>query len=80
VSTSSRDRTSGRAWPQLFAGRRQLIVYHFMFAPDWQVFHTYSAYARGIDLLNTDYNLLDLTPKGRDEAGRGPFWVRRHDE
>jgi len=45
-----------------------------------QVFHTYSAYARGIDLLNTDYNLLDLTPKGRDEAGRGPFWVRRHDE
>jgi predicted dithiol-disulfide oxidoreductase (DUF899 family) len=44
------------------------------------VFHTYSAYARGIDLLNTDYNLLDLTPKGRDEAGRGPFWVRRHDE
>ncbi|HXO15481.1 MAG TPA: DUF899 family protein, partial [Steroidobacteraceae bacterium] len=45
-----------------------------------RVFHTYSAYARGIDLLNTDYNLLDLTPKGRDEAGRGPFWVRRHDE
>jgi len=45
-----------------------------------RVFHTYSAYARGIDILNTDYNLLDLTPKGRDEAGRGPFWVRRHDE
>ena len=45
-----------------------------------RVFHTYSAYARGIDLLNTDYNLLDLTPRGRDEAGRGPFWVRRHDE
>jgi predicted dithiol-disulfide oxidoreductase (DUF899 family) len=45
-----------------------------------RVFHTYSAYARGIDILNTDYNLLDLTPRGRDEAGRGPFWVRRHDE
>ncbi|HZQ14483.1 MAG TPA: DUF899 domain-containing protein [Pseudolabrys sp.] len=44
------------------------------------VFHTYSSYARGIDLLNTDYNYLDLTPKGRDENGRGPFWVRRHDE
>jgi predicted dithiol-disulfide oxidoreductase (DUF899 family) len=47
---------------------------------DGAVFHTYSAYARGIDLLNTDYNLLDITPKGRDEGGRGPFWVRRHDE
>jgi predicted dithiol-disulfide oxidoreductase (DUF899 family) len=45
-----------------------------------RVFHTYSAYARGIDILNTDYNLLDLTARGRDEAGRGPFWVRRHDE
>ena len=45
-----------------------------------RVFHTYSAYARGIDIFNTDYNLLDLTPKGRDEGGRGPYWVRRHDE
>jgi predicted dithiol-disulfide oxidoreductase (DUF899 family) len=44
------------------------------------VFHTYSAHARGIDLLNTAYNYLDLVPKGRDENGRGPFWVRRHDE
>jgi predicted dithiol-disulfide oxidoreductase (DUF899 family) len=44
------------------------------------VFHTYSAYARGIDLVNTAYNYLDLAPKGRDEDGRGPFWVRRHDE
>ncbi len=47
---------------------------------DGGVFHTYSAYARGIDLLNTDYNLLDITPRGRDEGGRGPFWVRRRDE
>ena len=44
------------------------------------VFHTYSAYARGIDLLSADYNYLDLVPKGRDENGRGPYWVRRHDE
>ena len=44
------------------------------------VFHTYSAYARGIDLVNNAYNYLDLVPKGRDEDGRGPFWVRRHDE
>jgi len=45
-----------------------------------RMFHTYSTYARGIDLLSVDYNYLDLVPKGRDENGRGPFWVRRHDE
>jgi predicted dithiol-disulfide oxidoreductase (DUF899 family) len=45
-----------------------------------RVFHTYSAYSRGIDLVNTAYNYLDLVPKGRDEDGRGPFWIRRHDE
>ena len=47
---------------------------------DGSVFHTYSTYARGIDIINTAYNTLDLTPKGRDEGDRGPFWVRRHDE
>lgn len=49
---------------------------------DGRVFHTYSAYSRGIDMLNVAYHYLDLVPKGRDEAGNdGPqFWVRRHDE
>lgn len=47
---------------------------------DGNIFRTYSTYARGIDLLSTDYNYLDLTPKGRDEGDRGPFWVKRHDE
>jgi predicted dithiol-disulfide oxidoreductase (DUF899 family) len=44
------------------------------------LFHTYSTYARGIDIVNTAYHYLDLVPKGRDENGRGQFWVRRHDE
>ena len=46
------------------------------------VFHTYSAYARGIDVLNVAYHYLDLVPKGRDEDGHefAQFWVRRHDE
>jgi predicted dithiol-disulfide oxidoreductase (DUF899 family) len=44
------------------------------------VFHTYSAYARGIDMLNGAYHYLDLVPKGRDEGDRNQFWVRRHDE
>ena len=48
--------------------------------PSGKIFHTYSTYARGIDLMNTAYNYLDLSPKGRDESGRSQFWVRRHDE
>jgi predicted dithiol-disulfide oxidoreductase (DUF899 family) len=47
---------------------------------DGQIFHTYSAYARGIDLVNTAYNFLDLVPKGRGEGDQGQAWVRRHDE
>lgn len=44
-----------------------------------EVFHTYSAYARGCDILLGTYNLLDLTPKGRNEEA--PMsWVRHHDK
>ncbi len=44
------------------------------------IFHTYSSYARGIDLLNTAYNYLDLAPKGRDETPETiQDWVRYHD-
>jgi predicted dithiol-disulfide oxidoreductase (DUF899 family) len=49
--------------------------------PGGAVFHTYSAYARGLDLLIGAYNYLDLAPKGRDEADL-PWtmaWVRHHD-
>jgi predicted dithiol-disulfide oxidoreductase (DUF899 family) len=50
--------------------------------PEGKVFHTYSTHARGIDMMNTAYNYLDLVPKGRDEAAEKgtQFWVRRHDE
>jgi len=48
--------------------------------PKGRVFRTYSTFARGIEPFNVDYQLLDLVPKGRDEGGKGPFWVRRHDE
>ena len=44
-----------------------------------EVFHTYSTYARGLDILLGTYNILDLVPKGRDEDGRGMSWVRHHD-
>lgn len=48
--------------------------------PAGRLFHTYSTYARGIDMLNTAYHYIDLAPKGRDEGERNQFWVRRHDE
>jgi len=44
------------------------------------VYHTYSTYARGLDLLIGAYNLLDLVPKGRDEDAEMPMkWVKHHD-
>jgi predicted dithiol-disulfide oxidoreductase (DUF899 family) len=45
------------------------------------VFHTYSTYSRGLDPINGAYQLLDLTPKGRDEDElEWPMaWLRRHD-
>jgi predicted dithiol-disulfide oxidoreductase (DUF899 family) len=47
-----------------------------------KVFHTYSCYARGLDMLNTAYHYLDLVPKGRDEAGlpHAMAWVRLRDQ
>ena len=45
------------------------------------VFHTYSTYARGLDLLVGAYNFLDLVPKGRDENPDSTMdWVKRHDK
>lgn len=47
-----------------------------------EIFHTYSTYARGLDMLIGAYNFLDLVPMGRDEDGL-PYtmqWIRRHDQ
>ena len=46
------------------------------------IFHTYSTYARGLDMLNGAYHLLDLVPKGRDEESlpHHSGWLRRRDE
>ena len=45
-----------------------------------RVFHTYSAYQRGLDLLLNTYNLLDLTPAGRNEDGQIMSWMKYHDQ
>ncbi len=50
--------------------------------PAGTVFHTYSCYARGLDMMNAAYHYLDLVPKGRDEADQRPYpmaWLRYRD-
>jgi len=48
---------------------------------DDTVFHTYSCYARGLDMMNAAYHYLDLVPKGRDESGpHAMAWVRHRDD
>jgi predicted dithiol-disulfide oxidoreductase (DUF899 family) len=46
-----------------------------------EVFHTYSTYRRGVEEMMGTYNLLDLTPKGRDEENLSftMAWIRHHD-
>jgi predicted dithiol-disulfide oxidoreductase (DUF899 family) len=46
------------------------------------IFHTYSAYGRGLDILIGAYNFLDMAPKGRDEESLAftMAWVRHHDK
>ena len=48
--------------------------------PSGTVFHTYSCYARGLDMMNGAYHYLDLVPKGRDEGPRHMHeWLQLHD-
>jgi predicted dithiol-disulfide oxidoreductase (DUF899 family) len=47
---------------------------------DGGVYQTYSTTARGLEPLLAYYALLDRAPLGRNEAGIGPVWLRRHDE
>jgi predicted dithiol-disulfide oxidoreductase (DUF899 family) len=47
---------------------------------DGVVYQTYSAYARGVEIMMGFYPLLDRAPKGRNESGSEEFWIRRHDE
>ena len=54
----------------------------FVKTEDGEIYHTYSCYARGLDMLNGAYHLLDLVPKGRDEQDlpASMSWLRLHDE
>ena len=47
-----------------------------------KIYHTYSTFARGLDMLNGAYHYMDLLPKGRDEDALDypQAWIRRHDQ
>ncbi len=52
----------------------------FLRDKDGTIYHTYSTYERGLDMLNVGYQYLDLVPRGRDEGENGVMWLRRRDE
>ncbi|HTX78441.1 MAG TPA: thioredoxin family protein [Longilinea sp.] len=47
---------------------------------DGKIYHTYSTYQRGLDMLNVAYHYMDLVPKGRDEGEGAVRWLHRRDE
>lgn len=65
-----------------FGGQEAPGISVFARGDDGGIYHTYSAYARGLDMLNPAYQMLDIVPKGRDEDALSyPMeWVRLHDE
>jgi predicted dithiol-disulfide oxidoreductase (DUF899 family) len=84
VSFTPQDRAAGRAIynygtviersPDMFG------VSVFVKGGKGDIFHSYSTYHRGTELLMGAMNWLDLTPKGRNETGGTMSWVRLHDE
>jgi predicted dithiol-disulfide oxidoreductase (DUF899 family) len=68
--------------PSEFPGDEAPGISVFFKNEQGEVFHTYSCYARGLDMLNGAYHYMDLTPKGRDEDHL-PYtmaWLHRHDQ
>lgn len=85
VSFTAEDRAAGRALynygvtviersPDMFGASV------FVRDEEGEIFHTYSTYHRGAELLIGAFNWLDLAPKGRNETGGTMSWVRLHDE
>ncbi len=85
MSFAEEDRAAGRAFynydlttirnsPDMFG------VSVFVKDAAGDIFHSYSTYHRGVELLMGAFNWLDLVPKGRNEGGGTMSWVRLHDE
>ncbi|HEY3838988.1 MAG TPA: thioredoxin family protein [Bryobacteraceae bacterium] len=86
VSFSKEDQQSGKAYYNYdhrgFPSEEGPGASVFAKDASGDVYHTYSTYARGLDILIGAYNFLDLVPKGRDEADLAfsMSWVRHHDK
>jgi predicted dithiol-disulfide oxidoreductase (DUF899 family) len=85
VSFTPEDREAGRALYNYGAATIERSPDMFgasVFVRDGEggIFHTYSTYHRGAELLIGAFNWLDLTPKGRNETGGTMSWVKLHDE
>ena len=86
VSFTEADRAAGKAFynfEEIDYSGEELPGYS-VFAKDeaGQIFHTYSVFARGTELMGGVYGFLDVTPKGRNEPPGGNLtaWVRHHDK
>jgi predicted dithiol-disulfide oxidoreductase (DUF899 family) len=66
-------------WP--FAHEELPGISVFFTSDAGEVFHTYSTYGRGVEVMMGTYNMLDLVPRGRDEGNQKYTmeWVRHHD-
>lgn len=86
VSFSAEERAKGKVtynYAEINAPIEELPGLSVFFRDsDGQIYHTYSTYSRGLDILIGTYNFLDHAPKGRDEDGlaHSMAWVRHHDK
>jgi predicted dithiol-disulfide oxidoreductase (DUF899 family) len=85
VTFTPEEREGGRAYynyaPGPFPAPEGPGISAFYRDADGTIYHTYSAYARGLDMVNGAYHVLDLVAKGRNEAGLSYSmeWLERHD-
>ncbi|MCJ1900184.1 DUF899 domain-containing protein [Paracoccus versutus] len=82
VSFTEEDRAAGRAiynYGTVIERSPDMFGVSIFVRQDGVLFHSYSTYHRGVELLMGAFNWLDLTPKGRNENG-AMSWLRLHDE
>ena len=85
VSFTPEDVATGRVYynygPRPFPHEEAPGISVFVRGDDGAIYHTYSTYGRGVEVVMGTYHLLNLVPKGRDEDGLeyGMEWVRHHD-
>ena len=82
VSFTAEDRAAGRAiynYGTVIKSSPDMFGVSIFVRQDGALFHSYSTYHRGVELLMGAFNWLDLTPKGRNENG-AMSWLRLHDE